>query len=177
MFLADMLVRFFRISMMVFHHGGVNYNAVMIANTIAVDFFLDLDGIEEITQAFSSREKSLWRGIREHMQPWEHGTTFTAFVNEWPETPSTLDRLESAGQNFKNTSIQRGRNARPTTRPEEELVDSLVRSLDREGLGGDIRLRCGRWTSSDLGRSGRSRWTTSCKCSRLDFGHIGEGGV
>jgi len=39
MFLADMLVRFFRISMMVFHHGGVNYNAVMIANTIAVDFF------------------------------------------------------------------------------------------------------------------------------------------
>ncbi len=46
------------------------------------DLFLDLDGIEEITQAFSSREKSLWRGIREHMQPWEHGTTFTAFVND-----------------------------------------------------------------------------------------------
>jgi hypothetical protein len=40
------------------------------------DLFLDLDGIEEITQAFSSRE------IREHMQPWEHGTTFTAFVND-----------------------------------------------------------------------------------------------
>jgi hypothetical protein len=39
MFLADMLVRFFRISMMVFHHGNVNYNAVMIANTIAADFF------------------------------------------------------------------------------------------------------------------------------------------
>ena len=33
------------------------------------DLFLDLDGIEEITQAFSSREKSLWRGIQEHMQP------------------------------------------------------------------------------------------------------------
>ena len=46
------------------------------------DLFLDLDGIEEITQAFSSRERSLWRGIREHMQPWEHGTTFTAFVND-----------------------------------------------------------------------------------------------
>ncbi len=26
------------------------------------------------------------------------------FVNEWPETPSTRDRLESAGQNFENTS-------------------------------------------------------------------------
>ncbi len=46
------------------------------------DLFLDLDGIEEITQAFSSRERSLWRGIREHMQPWEHGTIFTAFVND-----------------------------------------------------------------------------------------------
>jgi hypothetical protein len=46
------------------------------------DLFLDLDGIEEITQAFSSRERSLWRGIREHMQPWEHGATFTAFVSD-----------------------------------------------------------------------------------------------
>jgi hypothetical protein len=46
------------------------------------DLFLDLDGIEEITQAFSSRERSLWRGIREHIQPWEHGRIFTAFVND-----------------------------------------------------------------------------------------------
>jgi hypothetical protein len=39
MFLADMLMHFFRVSMMVFHHGNVNYNAIMIANTIAADFF------------------------------------------------------------------------------------------------------------------------------------------
>ncbi len=30
------------------------------------------------------------------------------------------------------TSIQRGRNARPTTRPDRRPVDSLVRSLDQE---------------------------------------------
>ncbi len=62
---------------------------VLIHNSIDVadkenlgDLFLDLDGIEEITQAFSLQERSLWRGIREHMQPREHGTTFTAFVND-----------------------------------------------------------------------------------------------
>ncbi len=33
------------------------------------DLFLDPDGIEEITQAFSSQERSLWGGIPEHLQP------------------------------------------------------------------------------------------------------------
>jgi hypothetical protein len=55
------------------------------------DLFLDLDGIEEITQAFSSREKSLWRGIQEHMQPWEHGAAFTAFVSD--RLQWTTDRI------------------------------------------------------------------------------------
>jgi hypothetical protein len=39
MFLADMLVQFFPISMMVFHNSSITYNAVMMANTIAADFF------------------------------------------------------------------------------------------------------------------------------------------
>jgi hypothetical protein len=55
------------------------------------DLFLDLDGIEEITQAFPSREKSLWRGIQEHMQPWEHGAAFTAFVSD--RLQWTTDRI------------------------------------------------------------------------------------
>jgi hypothetical protein len=68
------------------------YHYMLIQNSIDEadkenlgDLFLDLDGIEEMTQAFSSRERSLWRGTRENTQPREHSTTFTAFVNDRPQ--------------------------------------------------------------------------------------------
>jgi hypothetical protein len=39
-FMADKLINLFRVTMMVFNGGSVNYNAVMICNTLMVDFFM-----------------------------------------------------------------------------------------------------------------------------------------
>ncbi len=39
MFMADKLIMLFRVAMMVFRNGNVSYNAVMICNTLMVDFF------------------------------------------------------------------------------------------------------------------------------------------
>ena len=38
-FMADKLIMLFRVAMMVFRNGNVSYNAVMICNTLMVDFF------------------------------------------------------------------------------------------------------------------------------------------
>ena len=39
-FMADKLIYLFRVIMMVFNAGSVNYNAIMISNTLMVDFFM-----------------------------------------------------------------------------------------------------------------------------------------
>ena len=39
-FMADKLLNLFRVTMMMFHVGNVNYNAFMISNTLVVDFFM-----------------------------------------------------------------------------------------------------------------------------------------
>jgi hypothetical protein len=38
-FMADKLIMLFRVAMLVFRNGNVSYNAVMICNTLMVDFF------------------------------------------------------------------------------------------------------------------------------------------
>ena len=40
MFLADKLTNLFRIAFMVFYAGNVHYNAVLVSNTLMLDFFM-----------------------------------------------------------------------------------------------------------------------------------------
>jgi hypothetical protein len=46
------------------------------------DLFLDLGSIEEMTQAFSSRERSLWREAKIRVAPQDLSATFTDFVKD-----------------------------------------------------------------------------------------------